>query len=299
MTGPRIGFCGIGRMGEPMVRRLLAAGHEVAVWNRSAGKLTALVESGAHACDTPAALADRVDMVLLCLGDGPAVQEVVFGAQGLAVAARPPRFLVDHSTLSPALTQALAQRWNEATGGVWIDAPVSGGTAGAERGTLAVIAGGPQAAIAAVTPALMAFAARVTRMGDVGAGQTSKLANQMVVATTLSALAEAFVLAARNGIDCAAMPAALQGGWADSVLLQTLWPRMVQPPLQASGTIRVLLKDLDAIAELAEDSHTVLRVLPAVRGLLQAAMARGWAEDDLSQVFRICAEESARAGQPR
>ncbi len=135
-------------------------------------------------------------------------------------------------------------------------------------------------------------------MGEVGAGQTSKLSNQMIVATTLSALAEGFVLASRNGIDSAAMPAALQGGWADSVLLQTLWPRMVEPPEQATGTIRVLLKDLDAIAELAADSRTVLRVLPAVRGLLQTAMARGWGDEDLSQVFRICAEESAQASQP-
>ncbi|AHV93342.1 NAD(P)-dependent oxidoreductase [Bordetella holmesii] len=298
MTGPRIGFCGIGRMGDPMVRRLLAAGYEVAVWNRSAGKVAPLVGLGARKCETPAELASGVDAVLLCLGDGQAVQDVVFGQAGLAQAATPPRFVVDHSTLSPALTQSLAHRWAEATGGQWIDAPVSGGMAGAQRGTLAVIAGGPAQAIATVTPALMAFSARVTRMGEVGAGQTSKLSNQMIVATTLSALAEGFVLASRNGIDSAAMPAALQGGWADSVLLQTLWPRMVEPPEQATGTIRVLLKDLDAIAELAADSRTVLRVLPAVRGLLQTAMARGWGDEDLSQVFRICAEESAQASQP-
>lgn len=293
MSAQRIGFCGIGRMGDPMARRLLAAGHEVAVWNRSADKLQPLASAGAQACTTPAALGSSVDIALLCLGDGKAVEEVVFGSQGLAQAATPPRFLVDHSTLSPALTRSLAQRWTEATGGQWIDAPVSGGTAGAEQGTLAVMAGGPAAAITAVTPALMAFSARVTRMGDVGAGQTTKLANQMIVATTLAALAEAFVLASRNGIDSAAVPAALQGGWADSVLLQTLWPRMVNPPEHATGTVRVILKDLDAIAELAAGSDTVLRVLPAVRGLLQAAVERGMADHDLSQVFRIAQAESA------
>jgi len=289
---PRIGFCGIGRMGEPMTRRLLAAGHEVAVWNRSSAKLDSLAAAGAVAKATPQALGESVDIALLCLGDGKAVEDVVFGAHGLAQAATPPACLIDHSTLSPALTRALAQRWTAATGGVWIDAPVSGGTEGAANGKLAIMAGGPADTIEAVTPVMRAYAARVTRMGEVGAGQTTKLANQAIVATTLAGLAEAFVLAKRSGIDTAALPSALQGGWADSVLLQTLWPRMVTPPEHATGTVRVLLKDLDAIAELAEASATVQRVLPEVRRLLQDAAQRGMGDWDLSQVFRIGEAES-------
>lgn len=289
---PRIGFCGIGRMGEPMTRRLLAAGHEVAVWNRSSAKLDSLAAAGAVAKATPQALGESVDIALLCLGDGKAVEDVVFGAHGLAQAATPPACLIDHSTLSPALTRALARRWATATGGVWIDAPVSGGTEGAANGKLAIMAGGPADTIEAVTPVMRAYAARVTRVGEVGAGQTTKLANQAIVATTLAGLAEAFVLAKRSGIDTAALPSALQGGWADSVLLQTLWPRMVNPPEQATGTVRVLLKDLDAIAELAEASATVQRVLPEVRRLLQDAAQRGMGDWDLSQVFRIGEAES-------
>lgn len=289
---PRIGFCGIGRMGEPMTRRLLAAGYEVAVWNRSSAKLGSLVAAGAVAKATPQALGESVDIALLCLGDGKAVEDVVFGEHGLAHAATPPSCLIDHSTLSPALTRALAGRWAAATGGAWIDAPVSGGTEGAANGKLAIMAGGPADTIEAVTPVLRAYAARVTRMGDVGAGQTTKLANQAIVATTLAGLAEAFVLAKRSGIDTAALPSALQGGWADSVLLQTLWPRMVTPPEHATGTVRVLLKDLDAIAELAEASATIQRVLPEVRRLLQDAAQRGMGDWDLSQVFRIGEAES-------
>ncbi|CAB3654089.1 NAD(P)-dependent oxidoreductase [Achromobacter aegrifaciens] len=289
---PRIGFCGIGRMGEPMTQRLLAAGHEVAVWNRSSAKLDSLAAAGAVAKATPQALGESVDIALLCLGDGKAVEDVVFGAHGLAQAATPPACLIDHSTLSPALTRALARRWATATGGVWIDAPVSGGTEGAANGKLAIMAGGPADTIEAVTPVMRAYAARVTRMGEVGAGQTTKLANQAIVATTLAGLAEAFVLAKRSGIDTAVLPSALQGGWADSVLLQTLWPRMVTSPEQATGTVRVLLKDLDAIAELAEASATVQRVLPEVRRLLQDAAQRGMGDWDLSQVFRIGEAES-------
>ena len=293
---PRIGFCGIGRMGDPMTRRLLAAGHEVAVWNRSSAKLDSLAAAGTEAKATPQALGESVDIALLCLGDGQAVEDVVFGVHGLAQAATPPPCLIDHSTLSPALTRALAGRWTAATGGVWIDAPVSGGTDGAAHGKLAIMAGGPADTIEAVTPVMRAYAARVTRMGEVGAGQTTKLANQAIVATTLAGLAEAFVLAKRSGIDTAALPSALQGGWADSVLLQTLWPRMVTSPEHATGTVRVLLKDLDAIAELAEASATVQRVLPEVRRLLQDAMQRGMGDWDLSQVFRIGeAESQARA----
>lgn len=293
MTTQRVGFCGIGRMGEPMARRLLAAGHDVAVWNRSGAKLSALTEAGAIACATPRALGESVDIALLCLGDGKAVEDVVFGEHGLVHATTPPRFLVDHSTLSPALTRTLASRWSKATGNGWIDAPVSGGTGGAEAGTLAIMAGGPAQAIESVTPVLRAFASRVTRMGDIGAGQTTKLANQAIVATTLAGLAEAYVLARRNGIDTVAVPMALQGGWADSILLQTLWPRMVNPPEHATGTVRVMLKDLDAIAELAHASATVQRVLPEVRRLLQDAVARGMGEWDLSQVYRIGEAQSA------
>lgn len=293
MTRVQAGFCGIGRMGEPMALRLLAAGYDLAVWNRSQEKLTTLSDAGARVRATPRDLGEDVDVALLCLGDGQAVESVVFGEHGIARADKPPSLLVDHSTLSPSLTRRLAQRWREATGGIWIDAPVSGGTAGARNGTLAVMAGGPASAIDAIMPVLLAFSARVTRMGDTGAGQTAKLANQAIVATTLAGLAEAFALATRSGIDRTAVPAALQGGWADSVLLQTLWPRMVCPPAQASGTIRVMLKDLDAVAELAHAGGAVLRVLPEVRRLLRDAVQRGMADWDLSQVFQVIESDSA------
>jgi 3-hydroxyisobutyrate dehydrogenase-like beta-hydroxyacid dehydrogenase len=246
---PRLGFCGIGKMGALMARRLLDAGYTLQVWNRSAAKLTQWSDQGTSVTLTiaasPAQLAEASDVVLLCLGDGRAVEDVVFGEQGLARASNAPRVLVDHSTIAPKETQRFARRWHELAGGVWIDAPVSGGTAGAAAGTLAIMCGGAAHDIAAVEPVLRAYAARVTRMGDTGAGQATKLANQAIVVTTIAGVAEAFVLARRAGIDAAAIPGALQGGWADSVLLQTLLPRMLTPPSSPSGTIRIMLKDLD------------------------------------------------------
>jgi 3-hydroxyisobutyrate dehydrogenase-like beta-hydroxyacid dehydrogenase len=166
LDAPRVGFCGIGKMGEPMAWRLLAAGHALRVWNRSSAKLAALAAEGAVVSNSPRQLAETSDVVMLCLGDGRAVEEVVFGEQGLAHAAVAPRFLIDHSTIAPTETRRFAQRWHELTGGAWIDAPVSGGTAGAAAGTLAIMCGGNASDIAAVEPLLRAYASRVTRMGD-------------------------------------------------------------------------------------------------------------------------------------
>jgi 3-hydroxyisobutyrate dehydrogenase-like beta-hydroxyacid dehydrogenase len=290
---PRVGFCGIGKMGEPMAARLLAGGYALGVWNRSSGKLARLQEQGAQMNVSPEQLAGRCDVVMLCLGDERAVEDVVFGEQGLAQALNAPRVLVDHSTIAPDTTRRFAQRWHETTGGTWIDAPVSGGTAGAAAGTLAIMCGGDAAAIAAVEPVLRAYAARVTRMGEVGAGQATKLANQAIVVTTIAGIAEACALAERAGIDAASMPMALQGGWADSVLLQTLLPRMLTPPSSPSGTIRTMLKDLDAVVQLACESHVFLRVAEEVRKLLQEAVEQGRGEDDISQIVHVLREHAA------
>jgi 3-hydroxyisobutyrate dehydrogenase-like beta-hydroxyacid dehydrogenase len=290
--GPRVGFCGLGKMGLPMAQRLIAAGHRVAVWNRSHEKAQALADA-AHgaciACDTPADVAACADVVLLCLADAPAVETTVFGAHGLAEAGRDrkARTIVDHSTLAPSQTRALAGRWREATRGAWIDAPVSGGTAGASAGTLAIMAGGDAACIDALAPLLGAFAARVTHMGEVGAGQATKLANQTIVMTTIAALAEATRLARHTGIDAARLAPALQGGWADSVLLQTLQPRMVNPPDQPTGSIRTMLKDLDAVQALADESGVRLPVAALARDWLARAVDEGLGDADISQIVRV------------
>jgi 3-hydroxyisobutyrate dehydrogenase-like beta-hydroxyacid dehydrogenase len=283
----RIGFCGIGKMGEPMVHRLLDAGHVMRIWNRTDEKLRGLVERGAIAYPSPAALADDVDIAMLCLADDAAVDETVFGKNGLARAARTPVWIVDHSTTSPSHTKSFAQRWHELRGGFWIDAPVSGGTKGATDGTLAIMTGSDAAGAEAVEAIMYAYAARVTRMGATGAGQMAKLANQTIVATTIAGIAEAVTLAQHSGISAELLPDAMRGGWADSVLLQTLLPRMLYPPAKASGSIKIMLKDLDAIEDLAEQTGTRLNVLPQVRILLVKAVQNGLGDADISQLIRV------------
>ncbi|QQC64484.1 NAD(P)-dependent oxidoreductase [Paraburkholderia ginsengisoli] len=307
-----IGFCGPGLMGAPMIRHLLRAGHTVHVWNRTRAKAEALVADGACVADTPRELAGRCDAVLLCVADAAAVEETVFGAAGLlsgdagGKAANPNRlrWIVDHSSIPPAATRAFAQRAaalgasvapasaaaHEGAGEArigWIDAPVSGGVAGANAGTLAVMAGGAAADVAAVKPLLDAYASRVTHMGEVGAGQTAKLCNQTIVTATLAAIAEAVSLAQRSGLDAANLTEGLAGGWADSVLLQTFVPRMTQTGLAPIGAFRTFQKDIDTVAATAYETGTPMPVSSTVQQLLRLGAAMGLAEADLSAFIDV------------
>jgi 2-hydroxy-3-oxopropionate reductase len=317
------GFCGPGLMGAPMIRHLLRAGHTVHVWNRTRAKAEALRAEGAHVVDTPRELAERCDAVLLCVADAAAVERTVFGAGGLLDgepgagqpgagqpgAPRRVRWIVDHSSIAPAATRALARRVADLSGPSgaaasgagaataaaapdgaaigWIDAPVSGGVAGATAGTLAIMAGGAASDLAAVCPLLDTYAARVTHMGEVGAGQTAKLCNQAIVTATVAAIAEAVSLAQRSGIDAAKLPEALAGGWADSVLLRTFVPRMTQSGLAPIGALRTFQKDVETVAATAYETGTPMPVSSTVQQLLRLGAAMGLADADFSAFIDI------------
>jgi 2-hydroxy-3-oxopropionate reductase len=282
-----LGFCGPGLMGAPMIRHLLRAGHAVRVWNRTPAKAGALVADGAQVAATPREMAQGADIVLLCVADAAAVESVVFGADGLldesGVEARRPRVrcIVDHSSIPPDATRALAAR-AAALGVGWVDAPVSGGVGGAQAGTLAIMAGGADTDVALVTPVLAAYAARVTHMGAAGAGQTTKLCNQAIVTATVAAIAEAVSLAQRSGIDAAKLPEALAGGWADSVLLRTFVPRMTQDGLAPIGALKTFQKDVDTVAAAAQQTGTPMPVSGTVQQILRLGAAMGLAQADLS-----------------
>lgn len=282
----KIGFCGLGRMGVPMVRCLLRAGHEVWVWNRSPAPIQALVAEGAHACATPRELADQCPWVALCLFDAAAVEAVVFGPQGLS-ASPTLSILVDHSSIPPGATRRFAARLKQAHGALWLDAPVSGGTGGAAAGTLAIMVGGPAQACTQVTPLLQAYAQRVTHMGDTGAGQTTKLCNQTIVATTLAAIAEAIALAQDAGVDASRLSEALKGGWADSTLLQLFVPRMTQEPTAPQASLDTMLKDMDTVAALARDQGTAMPVALAANQLYRLASRQGLGPADVAQLIRL------------
>ncbi|HKX38478.1 MAG TPA: NAD(P)-dependent oxidoreductase [Burkholderiales bacterium] len=257
----KLGFIGIGLMGKPMVLRLLAAGHGVAVWNRSREKLTEVVEKAARAVESPAAVARTAEVVMMCVTDQKAAEEVLFGRNGVAEGGAKGKLVLDFSSIAPASARDFARRL-EAKGMGLIDAPVSGGVAGAEKGTLAIMAGGKSEHIERVRPVVMHLASRFTRMGDSGAGQVTKLCNQAIVGSLLAVIAEAMRLAEAAGVESKMLPEALKGGFADSLPLQIFGARMAarqfEPPLAASAT---MLKDLENAAAVAREAGVWMPVV--------------------------------------
>jgi len=288
----KLGYLGLGMMGFPMTRRLLGAGHEVMVWNRSASKAGALIEAGARPAASPRELATSVSIIFMCVTDVTAVEDVVFGVDGIASVPGAGKVVVDFSSIHPDKARAIAARLKAANGMAWIDAPVSGGTKGAEEGTLAVMAGGEAADIERVRPYVLAMARRLTHMGPTGAGQMTKLCNQVIVGCAMTVLAEATRLAVNSGIDAGRLPEALAGGFADSIPLQLFVPRMVQgihsPPL---GHIATMLKDLDTVAEVAHDTSTPVPMASLAAQLFRLAKAARGADVDALEIYKISAPQ--------
>jgi 3-hydroxyisobutyrate dehydrogenase len=286
----RIGFIGTGLIGTPMVERLLECGRAVTVWNRSPDKLAPLVAAGAIAAATAHDCARDADIVCLCLTDTAAVEAVVFGEAGIAGVMHAGQLLIDLSSIAPDATARLAVRLAAETGARWLDAPVSGGVPAARAGTLIVFAGGAAEDVARADPVFSALARRVTHMGGHGAGQLTKSCNQQLVACNLLVIAEMLAFAERTGIDVAQVPAALAGGWADSLPLQVFGPRMAAdidtPRLGAVGTFR---KDIAQVVRLAGEAGADVPFARAALAAYDEAMARAdiSAEGDASRLIRL------------
>jgi 3-hydroxyisobutyrate dehydrogenase len=289
----KLGYLGLGMMGFPMSRRLINAGYDVTVWNRSAAKATALVEAGAKLAPRPCDIAASAGIVFMCVTDAAAVDEVVFGPDGLASVAGSGKLIVDFSSIHPDAARAIAARLKVANGMGWIDAPVSGGTKGAEEGTLAVMAGGDAADIERVRPYVLAMARRLTHMGPTGAGQTTKLCNQVIVGCAMAVLAEATRLATNAGIDAKRLPEALAGGFADSIPLQLFVPRMAQglhsPPM---GHISTMLKDLDTVIDVARNSSSPVPMSALASQLFRLAKVARGADADALEIYKLSAAQT-------
>jgi 3-hydroxyisobutyrate dehydrogenase len=288
----KLGYLGLGMMGFPMARRLINAGYDVTVWNRSSAKAAPLVEAGATLASRPSDVATVADIIFLCLTDAAAVEDVVFGANGLATLAGRDKLVVDFSSIHPDAARSIATRLKHANEMAWIDAPVSGGSKGAEEGTLAVMAGGDPADIERVRTCVLAMARRLTRMGPVGAGQTTKLCNQVIVGCAMTVLAEATRLAVNAGIDASRLPEALAGGFADSIPLQLFVPRMVQgihsPPF---GYISTMLKDLDTVVDVARSTSSPVPMSALSAQLFRLAKSARGADADALEIYKLSASQ--------
>ncbi|CAN5258049.1 NAD(P)-dependent oxidoreductase [soil metagenome] len=282
----RIGFVGLGVLGIAMAERLLKRGWPVSVWNRSPGRAELLAPHGGVPKQTPAEVAATSDVVMLCVLDGPAVEEVVFGPGGVAEA-KGARTLIDFSTIEPERTVTLAARLKTATGADWIDAPVSGGPPVALNGKLTIMLGGAPDAVARCRPALDDLAGNLTHLGPVGSGQTAKVLNQAIVGVSYVLMAELLALAATTDIDPALLPKALSGGLADSNVLQRIYPLMQAEDFSKPlGYARQLNKDLQALAAFASARGVDL---PVIRKAVEryAEYARGNDMADSASVSRL------------
>ncbi|MHC8304604.1 NAD(P)-dependent oxidoreductase [Pseudomonas sp. PB3P13] len=287
-TIPSLGFAGIGLMGLPMCRRLLAAGYSLTVWNRNPDKCAPLVEAGARQVGTPAELCEHADVVMLCLADTSVVREVVFGSGGIADGAKSGQLLVDFSSLEPTATREMSAQLVSQTGMTWLDAPVSGGVVGAEAGSLAIMVGGETADLERVRPALLTLGQRVTHMGGVGAGQVTKACNQMIVACNALVIAEVVALAERSGVDAGLIAEALAGGFADSRPLQILAPQMAHSEFEpVKWHVRTLLKDLDTAVKFSREQGSATPISGLAAQLMRLHGAQGYLQKDPSTLVRL------------
>ena len=277
----KIAFLGMGLMGSRMATRLLQAGFEVAVWNRTATACDVLIDLGATALKLEN-IADY-PVILTCLSDDSAAQQVIEKIQPFWTANQ---VVVDFSSLSVDKTKTLAllaQQDNVH----WIDSPVSGGTVGAEQGTLVIFAGGDAEIIQNLSLIYNVLSQRVTRMGETGTGQATKICNQLIVAASSTLIAEAVALARQAGVDTALLAPALAGGFADSKPFQILTPRMANHQFEpVQWKVQTLSKDLNNAVQLAEKFQLDIPVAKKALSELQAHQNKGYAESDLATVIQ-------------
>jgi 3-hydroxyisobutyrate dehydrogenase len=288
---PSLGFAGIGLMGLPMCRRLLAAGYPLTVWNRNPDKCRPLVEAGARQVASPAELCQHADVVMLCLADTSVVREVVFGPAGVVEGAKKGQLLVDFSSLEPNATREMAAQLSGKTGMGWLDTPVSGGVVGAEAGSLAIMVGGEQQDLERVRPVLLNLGQRVTHMGGVGAGQVTKACNQMIVACNALVIAEVVALAELSGVDASLIAEALAGGFADSKPLQILAPQMAENRFEpVKWHVRTLLKDLDTAVKFSCEQGSATPISGLAAQLMRLHGSQGFLEKDPSTLVQMYRE---------
>ncbi len=281
----RIGFIGLGVMGVPMALNLIRAGHDLTV-HRIKERSKVLVEEGAVAAPSAQEVARRSEVVILMLPDTPDVEQVLTAEDGVVAGLAPGTLVIDMSSISPVATVDLARRVHDA-GGEYVDAPVSGGDVGARDGTLTIFVGGSDAAVGRALPLLDLMGRTITHMGPVGAGQATKVVNQIIVALTIEAVAEGMAVAEASGIDPATVREALSGGFASSRVLELHGQRMIDRAFEPGFRIRLHRKDLGIALASAEHYGAELPGTAAVARQMDQALARSWGELDHAALFRV------------
>ncbi len=289
VNGWKIGLIGLGHMGKPMARNLHKAGAMVTVASRSPGPVEELTGEGLAPAGNPREVAAVADIVIVMVSDTAAVDNVLHGHDGVIAGLTPGKIVIDMGTTKVRETREWAGEVSAADC-TYIDAPVSGGQVGAEQASLSIMAGCTGEALERVRPLFQVLGRNITHIGDAGAGQVAKTANQAIVAVTLAAVAEGLTLAQRAGVDPGKVREALQGGFAESRVLDLHGGRMVERMFEPGGPARVQLKDVDQALELAAQVGLVTPTLSGNQKLWQKMIDQGWGELDQAGIIRVIEE---------
>lgn len=286
LAGKTIGFIGLGLMGAPMCRNLMKAGGQLVVTNRSEAPRRQMQGEGATAVNSPAAVADQTDIIVLMVADTLAVEAVLSGPGGVLETLRPGALLIDMGTTSMVATKGFAEAV-EKSGGFYVDAPVSGGTIGAMAGNLTIMAGGSDAAFGKALPVLKVLGERITHVGGTGAGQVAKAANQVIVGLNIGAVAEALALARAAGVDPGKVREALKGGFADSRILEVHGKRMVDGDFTPGAKSTTQRKDMVQALDLADGLQLKMPATALSKELYDRLISSGGADLDHAALFKI------------
>ena len=286
LSGITIGFIGLGLMGRPMSLNLHRAGAELVIYNRSRGVVDELVGVGIEAAASPKDVAERAPIIVLIVSDTPAVERVLFGDDGVAHGLQTGAIVIDMGTTAATATRNFAQQI-KAKGAHYLDAPISGGQVGAEAATLAIMVGASEDVFARAKPIFKVLGKNITHVGEVGAGQVAKAANQIIVGLTIGAVAEALALAKRAGVDPAKVRQALAGGFAASRILEVHGLRMVDQTFDPGGKATTQRKDLAQALELAQELGMELPATALNRDLYDRLIEMGGGELDHSALIKV------------
>jgi len=287
----QIAFIGMGTMGLPMALNLLKAGHQVIVHNRTREKETAAEKAGALRAASPAHAASEAEITITCVSDTPDVESIVLGEVGVVQGARAGSLVIDMSTISPSATRAIAAALAEREIRM-LDAPVSGGSEGAQQGTLSIMVGGEAADVSAATPVLEAMGKTISHVGPIGAGQLTKAINQIVVAGTYWSVAEGIALGLKAGLDMENVVKAVGGGAAGSWAMDNRSGNMIRNEYPLGFKVELHRKDLNIALGVARELGVPLPVTAFVEQVETGLIARGHAQEDISAIARTVREQS-------
>lgn len=281
----KVAFIGLGIMGVPMCLHLLKGGHPVFSYTRSQTH-PSIPEAGATVCTSPRAAAEQADIIIMIVNDTPNVEQVLFGDDGVIEADLHGKIIVDMSTISPVATKDFAAKII-AAGGDYLDAPVSGGDVGAQAGSLSIMVGGSETAYQQVLPLFQLMGQNITHIGDVGSGQITKMANQVIVAQSIQAVAEALLLASKAGADPEKVRQALMGGFANSRILEIHGKRMTSGSFEPGFKVNLHQKDITSALNTARELGVPLPGAALFQQLLSSCMAQGGTDWDHSAVIKV------------